>query len=233
MDTAIRIKSDDILYFNWRGNALTRLARYQEAIDSYDKAIQVKPDEAYLWSNRGWTLRKQKRYQEAFDSCEKAVRLKADNLPYQYDKAQLLIDLKRYQEALTILNEIINKNASESQLIVDPSDLGEVRGSRVRISRVWHLKGIALMELDKNQEALAQFDKAISLNAYSFISKINFELVKLDEDLGIHDSWYGKGAALAKLGKYPDALAAFSKAIELKPDFADAITARDIVRKRI
>lgn len=219
--------------FNWRGNALGKLGRYQESVAAYDKAIELKPNDDGTWSNRGWALDGQSRYQEAFESYDKASRINPDNSVHLYDKARLLVKLKRSKEAVAILNLILSKSSNDIQLTIDPANLAEAKSSKVKISRVFHLKGVALLELGELQESIAQFDKAISLNAYSLVSKVNFDLVKLDNDLGDYDSYYGKGSALVKLQRYLEALAAFNKAIELKPDFADAIKVREQLRKLI
>nr|QNO43661.1 cell division coordinator CpoB [Methanosarcinales archaeon ANME-2c ERB4] len=67
-----------------------------------------------------------------------------------------------------------------------------------------HNKGLALADLDRYEEALKAFEKAI----------------KLKPDASY--AWYSKGRALADLDRYEEALKAFEKTIELKPDDADA-----------
>ena len=58
----------------------------------------------------------------------------------------------------------------------------------------WCLKGMALSELDRHEEALRSFDKA----------------TKLRPDMS--EAWQGRGSCLVRLHKYEEALAAFEKA---------------------
>jgi tetratricopeptide (TPR) repeat protein len=61
----------------------------------------------------------------------------------------------------------------------------------------WCLKGMALLELDRLEEALRSFDKAI----------------KLRPDLA--EAWHGRGSCLLRLQNYREALAALEKAPHL------------------
>jgi tetratricopeptide (TPR) repeat protein len=61
----------------------------------------------------------------------------------------------------------------------------------------WFYKGNALPDLNKSDEALTAFDKAIEINPQNLIARD------------------GKGDALVKLGKADEAMKAFDKAIEI------------------
>jgi Flp pilus assembly protein TadD len=65
--------------------------------------------------------------------------------------------------------------------------------------------GMVLSELDRYQEAVASFDKAIALNP-SYAGAYN-----------------NRGVALQAMKRYEDALASFDKAIALNPGFAEAL----------
>src|SRR5579863_6953499 len=56
-----------------RGVVLQDLARYDEALASYDRALSVKPDLAEALNNRGLVLIALTRYDEAIDSYNKAI----------------------------------------------------------------------------------------------------------------------------------------------------------------
>ena len=62
-----------------------------------------------------------------------------------------------------------------------------------------------LRSLERHEEAIASYDKAIEL-------KPDF-----------HSAWYNRGIALHKLERYEQALASYDKAIELKPDKHEAL----------
>ena len=208
-----------------RGDTLYALNLYRQALESYDKASQRNPNNASVWQARGRALDGLKLYQQAFESYDKASQLDS-SLMHLFDKARLLDKLKRSEEALILINFVIDKSSNDIKLVGDLNPF-----NILPISRFWHLKGTILLELGRFQEALIHFDKAISLNKYSyFILGLGNDIYN---DVGSHDSWYGKGSTLFNLMRYQDALDAFNKAVELKPDFQDAIQARDQLKKQM
>ena len=68
-----------------------------------------------------------------------------------------------------------------------------------RIQMLGYNKGLALDNLDKSDEAIKAYDKAIEINPqYS-------------------DAWNNKGIALDNLNKSDEAIKAYDKAIEINP----------------
>ncbi|MFQ5863073.1 MAG: tetratricopeptide repeat protein, partial [Candidatus Brocadiales bacterium] len=92
---------------------------------------------------------------------------------------------RNYTEAVEILGFILSE--------IDPKD-----------ANVWNNKGVALGKLDKHQESLDCFDKALEI------------------DPKHAPAWYNKGVALGKLGRYQGALDSFNKALEIDTKDAQA-----------
>jgi tetratricopeptide (TPR) repeat protein len=65
-------------------------------------------------------------------------------------------------------------------------------------------RGVTLNELNRYEEALASYDKAISLKP------------------DYHEAWMNRGVSFSKLNRYEEALVAYDKAISIEPDYADA-----------
>jgi Flp pilus assembly protein TadD len=59
-----------------KGEALTFLGRYQEALEAIDTAIRLLPDDPKFRENRGTLLRRMGRYEEAREAFEKATSLR-------------------------------------------------------------------------------------------------------------------------------------------------------------
>ena len=64
-------------------------------------------------------------------------------------------------------------------------------------SNAWIVKGLALDALNKSDEAIKAYEKAIEINPYDSIA------------------WYGKGSSLDDLNKSDEAIKAYDKAIEI------------------
>ena len=71
-------------------------------------------------------------------------------------------------------------------------------------AEAWKNKGLALVILQKPEEAIKAFDKAIEINPQN------------------SDVWTGEGLALIELNKYDEAIKAFDEAIEINPQNSDA-----------
>ena len=253
---AVELNPDDADALNWLGNSLREVGNYQkdlgrnqealklyqEADSAYSKAIKLPRqfgNSEYLY-NRSLALRQQglvldrlgqkedakKLYTQALDSLNKSI-LRQPNPLRLYQRARFLIDLERYTEVLLILDNALKLASGDIQLRVSPFDLSAAEVSTVRISRVWHLKGVTLSRDGKYLEALEAFNQAIKLNAYSLVTRVDFDWVKIEKDLDVQNSWFSKGFSLAKLGRDKEALNAVNKAIELQPDYTKAIELRD------
>lgn len=254
---AVELNPDDADALNWLGNSLREVGNYQkdlgrnqealklyqEADSAYSKAIKLPRqfgNSEYLY-NRSLALRQQglvldrlgqkedadKLYTQALSSLDKAILLNKPNSLRLYQKARILMDLKRYDEVLLILDKSLKLVSGDIQLRVSPFDLSVADISTVRISRVWHLKGVSLNRVRQYQKALEALNQAIKLNAYSLVTRVEFDWVKIDTDLDIQNSWFSKGLALANLGRDKEALNALNKAIELQPDYTEAIELRN------
>jgi tetratricopeptide (TPR) repeat protein len=261
-NAAVELDPDNANAWIWLGNSRRELGGilgklgftqdelnyYKEAVEAYNTALRLprqygNPNYRYNRSlalyrqglvlySQGMKAEADKLYEDAFKSINQSILLQPNNLLYLYHRASLLVDLRRRREALLILDNILSKVSNEQQLRVNPFDLEELENSTIRISRVYHLKGLALFELGKFLESLEPFSQAIKLDAYSLVSKVDSDWVKLEKDLGAYDSWFGIGLALKDLKRYGESLTALNNAIELykvqfKKDFNVAIEERN------
>src|SRR5262249_48299830 len=85
---------------NGRGSALQHMARYQQALESFDCAIAIAPDYAEAHYNRGNALRALSLPDLALKSYERALTLKPDFVDDYYNRGSILHELKRSDEAL-------------------------------------------------------------------------------------------------------------------------------------
>ena len=74
-------------------------------------------------------------------------------------------------------------------------------------------KGLALYKLNKSDEAITAYDKAIEINPQNSYA------------------WADKGDALVKLGKSDEAIKAYDKAIEINPRNLIALEGKETLSK--
>ena len=101
------------------------------------------------WVNSGNELNQQGRYKEALLAFENAINLDSRHKYAWTGKIGALLGLGRYDDALS---------AADFALNLDPSD-------QFYRESVFQAKGNALKSLNRNQEALDAFEKALAINA--------------------------------------------------------------------
>ncbi len=76
-DTQMDLKSDTS--WNNKGVILTKLGKYNEALDCFDSALKLNPGVSDTWLNRGIALVKLNEYEEAMDCFDRALQLDPNN----------------------------------------------------------------------------------------------------------------------------------------------------------
>jgi len=166
------------------GNALQEVARFAEAVASYDRAIRLKPDYSEAYRNRGNALKQLGRLAEAVASYDHAIALRPSVASYT-NRGNVLRELKRTEEAL---------QSYERAIALDP-----------RYAEIHNNCGSALQELGRFEEALASYQRAIDLKpayaeGHSNLGVALTKLGRVDEAIAAFDK------AIALKGDYPEAI---------------------------
>jgi len=135
------IKSDEHFIWNKRGNALRKLGRYEEALESYDKALQFKPAYHPAWNGRGNALDNSGHYEEALESYDKALQFKPDYHIAWNGRGNALDNSGHYEEAL---------ESYDKALQFKPD-----------VHYAWENRGTLLHKLGRYEEAIESYDKAL------------------------------------------------------------------------
>ena len=135
------------LVYAGMGDSLYRLGRYEEAVSSMKRVFELMPDfplAPTLHYLTGQALREMGRYDEAEEHYESALRIGPGFKEALDSLGGLLLAQERYGEALDryrVLAQIEPENATTHSQI-----------------------GIALFKIGRAKEALASFDRALSLD---------------------------------------------------------------------
>ena len=73
------VQGESDVAWNNKGVILTKLGKYNEAIDSFDKALEYNPGVSNIWLNRGIALVKLNEFEEAMDCFDRALQLDPNN----------------------------------------------------------------------------------------------------------------------------------------------------------
>jgi tetratricopeptide (TPR) repeat protein len=117
------------------------------------------------------------------------------------------------------------------------------------LAGVYSSRGNLLQDLNKYQEALADYDKAIALkpeNAEAYLNRENVlnELSRYEEaiesqnkaielDPSYAKAYYNCGVNLGELKRYEQALTNYENAIDINPDYAEAYSNRGNILKEL
>jgi tetratricopeptide (TPR) repeat protein len=82
---------DNVYAWTWKGNILSNLARFEEAIRCYDKALEINKNYALAQTNKGNALSSLGKYEEAIRCYDKALEINKNYALAQTNK-DILID---------------------------------------------------------------------------------------------------------------------------------------------
>lgn len=167
------------------------------------------PDEATTYYNAGETLLAQGQFERAIGQFDKALAANTSMMEntgtiiYVYsDKTFALIQLERYDDVIS---------TADKGLAIDNT-----------YPVLWNNKGYALYKLGRFQDAVNAFDKAI-LKATSIKESLNKTAGETDSLVDSLPRYLtNKGDALYEMGRYRDAIAAYTKALVEDPTFTRA-----------
>ncbi|MGM3305586.1 tetratricopeptide repeat protein [Anabaena sp. WFMT] len=109
------------------------------------------------------------------------------------------------KEALDELNQIFGVGKPQN---IHPARLTE-------LSELCIQKGHKLFNLQRYENAIESYDKAIAIKPYKY------------------EAWYNRGLALAELEKYEEAIASYDKAIAIKPDYHEALYRQGVALRQL
>ncbi|MEH1767618.1 MAG: tetratricopeptide repeat protein [Nostoc sp.] len=231
------LKFDSNYYQSWtnRGYALAGLKDYNQMLESCTTATIINPEAVYAWNCKGEALYNLKQYQEAIAAFDKAIILNSKDPVFWINKTEVLLALKQPDAALNTINqgiellkqiwEVEQKDANAKELAIAFSYQGKVllqkqnyEGSlkayeqALKYNNQYFValrgKGIALQGLKQDDQAIAQFYFLLDHHQLTDPQKA--------------EVWYYLGLSLCKFQQTEKAIAAFDKALKLKPNYQPA-----------
>ncbi|MDD4575187.1 MAG: tetratricopeptide repeat protein [Bacteroidales bacterium] len=215
-----------------------------EAYMSYQKAIELdktvsnnmvspsSPSEgvemlSVTFYNRGIKYYNTQNYVKAAEDFEKAYRCKADNgFLYMLGLSQMYGEIfkpkeepKNLRSAITTFNGLVQKKYEEPNIYIFLSDLFKMENDTVR----------ALRAINNGEKAYPDTTRIMiqKFNIYLWSGQTE-EALKLlqqikEKEPTNHVVYFNIGTVLNEIGNFDEAIIAFERAIELKPDYFDAL----------
>ena len=210
------------LHSNKQGDNLSRLGRFIDAIECYDKALKIEPDNIYILNNKAIALLNSGNINEAYKVSTIAYNYRPSSPIVLYWRGFILEMLARYDDALKVYDKL---------LVIDGEN-----------PEVWNSRGNLLSEMGLLEEAIESFDKAVEVclddsevdaaainrmgNAYIDLGKYDEALECFNKAISLEkhnvDFLLNKGVVLMELGKFEEAVDSFNKVLLRSPDNEDA-----------
>ena len=93
---------------NNKGYALSKLKKFEAALECYNQSLEIKPDDKIVLVNKISAFRKTSRIEDALDLCNDLLEKNPNELTILYHKLRLLKKLNRFEESNVICNKILN-----------------------------------------------------------------------------------------------------------------------------
>ncbi len=228
----LNINSNYFQAWTNRGYALAGLKKYEEMGESCSTATIIDPTAVYAWNCRGEALHNLQRYPEAIAAFDKAIALNKTDSIFLINKSESLKALGRENASITLIKEAIQVLEEMEALRGKESISGEFAVALTFLGNGYRKK-------EQYQDAIASYERAITYSANYFSAHIGkgMTLIKagqfqqaqqtfenLLENVQLNEAqqsqtWFHLGKARCKSEQYKSGIAAFERAIEIKPDY--------------
>jgi len=184
-DKAIELDSSYAPAIVNKGFCLKSLGRYDEALEAFGNASSIDPLQPGVWYEIGEILLERGNTDKAMNAYNTSIELDPDYAYSWIRKGSILRRAGMYQDAINCFDEAIR--------CYNAGYMSDTKEAKVPL----YLKGIALFDQGKYDEAIMAYDEAISL------------------DPKYAAAWYYKNLSLQELNRITEADVAFANASEL------------------
>lgn len=160
-DRALEINSDDSRSWSGKGKVLQKKNELDKAIFCYDHALRLDSKNWEILMFKGFALTGQRDFEKAVNCFNESLAIKKDNIETLRGKADALYLSHKYEQAVDIYDMITKLDS--------------------RYYEAWRQKGLCLLDLDKKQEALHNFEKALEINPDDIKTKIEIQKLVGDD----------------------------------------------------
>jgi predicted O-linked N-acetylglucosamine transferase (SPINDLY family) len=220
LDKAVALKPNFPTAQRNLGIALLRLEQAEPAIAAFMRALALKPDDADAYCNRGVAEMMLRRYEAAALSAERALALQPRHFEAMVGKGLAHLELRHFEAAETAFNAALAIRPDMAELLAHRGRLNLLLGRRAEaeadfdaaaareptLELAWRGKAQVCLLMGSVAQAIVACNKVLALNP---VSEVGLTLL---------------GACLGRLGHTAAAIRHFDRALQIRPDYDEAIT---------
>ncbi|WP_315763428.1 tetratricopeptide repeat protein [Bradyrhizobium sp. SZCCHNS2005] len=206
--------------FTTLGNTLMNMRLFDQALEAHQRAIAAKPDYADAYCNRGMTQLLMQRHQDAYESFNRALSLNPRHMQATFGLGLVAVNLRHCEQALTSFNAALALSPRNAAILAQRGRLHVQMGNFEPAEADFD----AALAADPMLEA-ALLGKAhlCMLTAKVAVAVVCCNKV-LEQNPFSEVALTLLGGCLAGQGDIAGAIQLFDRALEIKPDFEEAIT---------
>jgi predicted O-linked N-acetylglucosamine transferase (SPINDLY family) len=204
------------------GNALLRLGRAEQAVAAFNRAIELKADDADAHCNRGVAEMQLKRYEAAALSVERALALQPRHFEALVGKGLAHLELRHYEVAENALNAALAIKPDHAELLTHRGRLYLLLGQRAQAGADFDAALALEPSLEQAWRGKARLDTVTDNVAQAIVACKKV----LEQNPTSENGLTLLGACFAKMGDAAAAIQHFDRALEIKPDYGEAITSK-------
>jgi predicted O-linked N-acetylglucosamine transferase (SPINDLY family) len=201
-------------------NTLLRLELAEPAIAAFARVIELKPDDADAWCNRGVAELMLKRWDAAAISSERALALAPRHFEALVNKGLSHLELRHYALAETAFNAAIALKPDNAEVLAHRGRLQMLMGRRAEAEADFDAAVAREPTLELGWQGKAQMSMLNGNVAQAIIACKR--VLEQNPTAGVGLTLLG--ACLGRLGDAAGAIQHFDRALEIIPDYDEAIT---------
>lgn len=247
---ALKLRRRDPLAWHNLGISLMQLGKLRLAIDVLEQAIVYNDRNPKTWHARGVLFQRLGYWTLALEHYEGALENQPDYFPALYARAVALQALDRHEDALHQFEQILNTRSKSFAClfgqVTSLRRLGRWQQALALCERMidhndqdplgWFALAITCSDQGKAPEAIEHYTRVLELTPEDAIALNNrawnrcelgdcsgaLQDIKrgIEIDATRPGFWHTSGRCHQELGQYVEARSAYSKALELEPEFA-------------
>jgi len=183
-----------------KGGIHLRLGQLEEALVCYDNLLKLDPGDEVIWTRKGNVLTRLCRYEEAKDCYDRAIDINSGYTDAWYGRGDVIRRMGKNADGP------VSKETSEPAANDAYESFKEASRLDPQNCRGWEGMGEINLDRTKYGKAVADFDRALSINPEST------------------KALWGKGRAMGSLGDHSSARELIKRAAEVEPR---GVTAKD------
>ena len=251
-NTALKLDPYSAEAWHNRGLLLLKLKRYRDAVTCFDRAYRFNPDSYRTWYARGYAFQQLGLQEEALVHYEESLRIDPDRFPARYAQASTLLEMGKYKSAAKRFDRLLEEKPDDSTVLYqkamslrrldrwkeaiaaskqiltlnerDPmgwfalgtiySDAGDLEAALKSYAKVLECDPADAIALNNRAWVLCRLERYEEAEAFALqAAEINQEKAAF---------WHTLATIQTGLDKIEEAIASYSRVLELDPNFEAA-----------